>query len=122
MDEELNEIPTRTYKVVNGRVTGFVEGQEAMCQTIQKALSTERFAYEIYSDSYGAEFNDLIGEHLDLAKAEIERLVTEVVTTDERVISVDNFEITNETRDTLTIKFVVSTVFGSLAFDQEVTI
>ena len=122
MDEELNEIPTRTYKVVNGRVTGFVEGQEAMCQAIQKALSTERFAYEIYSDSYGAEFNDLIGEHLDLAKAEIERLVTEVVTTDERVISVDNFEITNETRDTLTIKFAVSTVFGSLAFDQEVTI
>lgn len=122
MDEELNEIPTRTYKVVNGRVTGFVEGQEAMCQAIQKALSTERFAYEIYSDSYGAEFNDLIGEHLDLAKAEIERLVTEVVTTDERVISVDNFEITNETRDALTIKFVVSTVFGSLAFDQEVTI
>ena len=122
MNEELNEIPTRTYKVVNGRVTGFVEGQEAMCQTIEKALSTERFAYEIYSDSYGAEFNDLIGEHLDLAKAEIERLVTEVVTTDERVISVDNFEITNETRDTLTIKFVVSTVFGNLAFDQEVMI
>lgn len=122
MNEELNEIPTRTYKVVNGRVTGFVEGQEAMCQAIEKALSTERFAYEIYSDSYGAEFNDLIGEHLDLAKAEIERLVTEVVTTDERVISVDNFEITNETRDALTIKFVVSTVFGSLAFDQEVTI
>lgn len=122
MNEELNEIPTRTYKVVNGRVTGFVEGQEAVCQAIQKALSTERFAYEIYSDSYGAEFNDLIGEHLDLAKAEIERLVTEVVTTDERVISVDNFEITNETRDALTIKFVVSTVFGSLAFDQEVTI
>ena len=122
MDEELNEIPTRTYKVVNGRVTGFVEGQEAMCQAIEKALSTERFACEIYSDSYGAEFNDLIGEHLDLAKAEIERLVTEVVTTDERVISVDNFEITNETRDTLTIKFVVSTVFGNLSFDQEVTI
>ena len=122
MDEELNEIPTRTYKVVNGRVTGFVEGQEAMRQAIEKALSTERFAYEIYSDSYGAEFNDLIGEHLDLAKAEIERLVTEVVTTDERVISVDNFEITNETRDTLTIKFVVSTVFGNLAFDQEVMI
>lgn len=122
MDEELNEIPTRTYKVVNGRVTGFVEGQEAMCQAIEKALSTERFAYEIYSDSYGAEFNDLIGEHLDLAKAEIERLVTEVVTTDERVISVDNFEITNETRDALTIKFVVSTVFGNLAFDQEVMI
>ena len=122
MDEELNEIPTRTYKVVNGRVTGFVEGQEAMRQAIEKALSTERFAYEIYSDSYGAEFNDLIGEHLDLAKAEIERLVTEVVTTDERVISVDNFEIKNETRDTLTIKFVVSTVFGNLAFDQEVMI
>ena len=122
MNEELNEIPTRTYKVVNGRVTGFVEGQEAMCQAIEKALSTERFACEIYSDSYGAEFNDLIGEHLDLAKAEIERLVTEVVTTDERVISVDNFEITNETRDTLTIKFVVSTVFGNLAFDQEVMI
>lgn len=120
MDEELVDVPTRTYKVVNGRVTGFVEEQEAMRQAIEKVLSTERFNFEIYSDSYGADLNDLIGEHMDLAKAEVERLITEAIIVDDRVLSIENFTILEESKESLIVSFKVATVFGALFLREEV--
>ena|SRR5699024_144809 len=120
--DDVVEIPSKTYKVVNGRVVGYADGLEAVRQAIEKVLSTERFAYLIYSEDYGSEITDLIGEQMDLAKSEIERLVTEAVEDDDRVLGVENFEIINETEDSLTIYFEVQTVFGSLNFEQGVTV
>ena len=120
--DDVVEIPSKTYKVVNGRVVGYADGVEAVRQAIEKVLSTERFAYLIYSEDYGSEITDLIGEQMDLAKSEIERLVTEAVEDDDRVLGVENFEILNETEDSLTIYFEVQTVFGSLNFEQGVTV
>lgn len=122
MNEELTEVPTRTYKVVNGRVAGFIDGQDAMRQAIEKVLLTERFAFDIYSDSYGVEYTDLIGEHIDLAKAEAERLITEAIIVDDRVLSIENFKIVEETKTSLTVNFEVSTVFGTLFISEGVTI
>lgn len=122
MNEELTEVPTRTYKVVNGRVAGFIDGQDAMRQAIEKALLTERFVFDIYSDSYGVEYTDLIGEHIDLAKAEVERLITEAIIVDDRVLSIENFKIVEETKTSLTVNFEVSTVFGTLFISEGVTI
>ena len=122
MNEELTEVPTRTYKVVNGRVAGFIDGQDAMRQAIEKVLLTERFVFDIYSDSYGVEYTDLIGEHIDLAKAEVERLITEAIIVDDRVLSIENFKIVEETKTSLTVNFEVSTVFGTLFISEGVTI
>lgn len=122
MNEELTEVPTRTYKVVNGRVAGFIDEQDAMRQAIEKVLLTERFAFDIYSDSYGVEYTDLIGEHIDLAKAEVERLITEAIIVDDRVLSIENFKIVEETKTSLTVNFEVSTVFGTLFISEGVTI
>lgn len=122
MNEELTEVPTRTYKVVNGRVAGFIDGQDAMRQAIEKVLLTERFAFDIYSDSYGVEYTDLIGEHIDLAKAEAERLITEAIIVDDRVLSIENFKIVEETKTSLTVNFEVLTVFGTLFISEGVTI
>ena len=63
MDEELlleSDVPTRTYKVVNGRIVGYVDSLDAMRQAVEKVLLTERFAYNIYTANYGVEFSDLI--------------------------------------------------------------
>lgn len=122
MNEELTEVPTRTYKVVNGRVAGFIDEQDAMRQAIEKVLLTERFAFDIYSDSYGVEYSDLIGEQIDLAKAEVERLITEAIIVDDRVLSIENFKIVEETKTALTVNFEVSTVFGTLFISEGVTI
>lgn len=120
--DDVVEIPSKTYKVVNGRVVGYADGLEAVRQAIEKVLNTERFAHLIYSEDYGSEITDLIGEQMDLAKSEIERLVTEAVEDDDRVLAVENFEIRNETKDSLAVYFEVRTVFGSLNFEQGVTI
>lgn len=128
MDEEeiiygdLVTTPTKTYKIINGRIAGYTDGLDAMRQAIDKLLNTERFAYLIYSENYGVELEDLIGEQMDLVKSEIERVVTEAIETDDRVISVDNFLIINETIDALTISFDVATVFGNISIEREVAV
>ena len=49
--------PSRTYAVdwQTGRVSGFVDGTDALKQAIYKILQTERFAHLIYSWNYGFE-------------------------------------------------------------------
>ena len=125
MDEELlleSDVPTRTYKVVNGRIVGYVDSLDAMRQAVEKVLLTERFEYDIYTANYGVEFSDLIGESMDLVKAEIERVVAEALTVDDRITSIDNFEILSETKNTMLIRFDVATIFGVLVFKQEVSV
>lgn len=127
MDEEIfNEevilTPSKTYKVTNGRIIGFIDNLGAMSQFVDKTLSTPRFTHLIYTDSYGTELEDLIGENMDLAKAELERIITEALIVDERVSSINNFEIVEVNRSSLLVKFVVTTVFGNVPVEKEVTI
>lgn len=122
-DEEYEaEVPTRTYKVINNRIVGRVDELEAMKQAIHKVLSTERFTYEIYSESYGHDLEDLIGQGMDLAKAEVERLVIEALEVDDRILSVANFNIIHSTSDSLFVSFVVNTIFGDLEEEAEITL
>lgn len=121
MDEELIEqTPTRTYRIMNGRIAGWIDDLEAMRQAIEKVLLTERFAWPIYSDNYGIEIQDLIGQDYDLIKSEIERVVSEALLADDRIDAVDLFELTQTSRTALHLSFTVTTVFGSLAIEQEV--
>lgn len=122
-DEEYEvEVPARTYKVINNRIVGRVDELEAMKQAIHKVLSTERFTYEIYSESYGHDLEDLIGQGMDLAKAEVERLVIEALEVDDRILSVANFNIIHSTSDSLFVSFVVNTIFGDLEEEAEITL
>ncbi|ENI1325065.1 DUF2634 domain-containing protein [Listeria monocytogenes] len=118
-DQEL--VSSRTYKVVNGRIAGFVDDLEATRQAIEKILLTNRFEWSIYSDAYGSDVNDLIGEQMDLVKAEIERVITEALTADDRVSELVDFEILSETKDSLHVSFNIVTVFGNVAIEQEVS-
>ena len=59
---------------------------------------------------------------MDLVKAEIERVLTESLIVDDRINSIDNFEILSETKNTMLIRFDVVTIFGVLVFKQEVSV
>lgn len=120
LDEELIEIPSRTYKVSNGRIAGYVDELDAMRQSVEKILSTERFAWSIYSDDYGSDVNDLIGEDFDLVNSELERLITEALSADDRIVSVENFTIDQTSSNSVVVTFNVLTVFGVIAIEQEV--
>ena len=120
LDEELIEILSRTYKVSNGRIAGYVDELDAMRQSVEKILSTERFAWNIYSDDYGSDVNDLIGEDFDLVNSELERLITEALSADDRIVSVENFTIDQTSSNSIVVTFNVVTVFGVIDIEQEV--
>lgn len=115
------EVPTRTYRILHGHILGFVVGQDAMQQAIEKILSTPRFQYEIYTESYGHDLEDLIGEEMALAEMEVERLISEALLVDDRILSIENFNITpGVDRSSLQVSFTVSTLFGDIAEGMEV--
>lgn len=123
MDEEiLEQIPSRTYRLVNGRIAGWIDDLEAIRQAVGKALRTERFTWPIYTDNYGIELRTLIGEDMDLVMAEIDRLVTEALSVDERIIEVSDFKVIKESRNTILVSFFVATIFGQIRIEQEVAV
>lgn len=121
-DEVLEDEPTLTFKVENGRIRGKVDEQVAMVQAVDKILQTERLVYPIYSEQYGNDFNDLIGKNMGYAKVEVDRMLKEALLADDRITEVQIDEIEQISRDTLQVKGICFTVFGKINIDSEVDI
>lgn len=119
---QLAEQPTRTYCVdfAKGRCVGFIDGIAAMKQAIFLILNTPRFRHLIFSWNYGHELSDIFGEDTELAKCEAKRLITEALTQDERIRSVEEFEFGTPEKGVLSVCFTVNTVFGELEQSMEV--
>ena len=103
----------RTYKInlQEKRVEGFIDGEEAVKQAIIKMLNTERFRYEIYNSEYGNELYTLIGKDYLFVQNELKRMVEECLLADDRILSVENFNIEENliNNDSVTVSFVVIT-------------
>jgi len=121
-DETLDDEPTLTFKIENGRIRGKFDEKKAMAQAVNKILETERLVYPIYSDQYGNDLNDLIGKEMGYAKVEAERMIKEALLADDRVVDVDIDEVTEISRDTLEIKGTCVTVYGNIGIDSEVSV
>ncbi|WP_199713317.1 DUF2634 domain-containing protein [Lactobacillus sp. ESL0228] len=121
-DESLEDEPSLTFKVENGRIHGKIDEQEAMIQAVDKILRTERLVYPIYSDQYGNDFNDLIGKNMAFAKVEVERMLKEALLADERVIDLKIDEVMQTANDTLAVRGICITVFGDINIDSEVSL
>jgi hypothetical protein len=122
-DLELITYPTKTYymDLEKGRIRGFSDDLESMKQVIFLALNTERSTYLAYSDNYGVELVDLIGEPMSYVLAELERRITEALTWDSRIESVDNFEYDVDGRS-VHVTFTVHTDFGDIDSESEVEV
>lgn len=115
--------PTKTYAMdlKNGRIIGYTDGQEAMKQAIYKVLNTERFEYGAYSNNYGVELNELIGMPMTYVLPEIKRCITEALTWDSRINSVDGFEFETE-MGKVHCMFTVHTIHGDIDAEKVVNI
>lgn len=113
------DLPSKTYKLdfEKGRITGMVEGLEAIEQAILKILSTNRFAHIIYSDDYG--FENLIGYDEIFVKGELPRRIKEAVLQDERITSIEDFSMVFE-GDSVLVKFTAVTLYGDVDVLREV--
>lgn len=122
IDEEEMET-SRTYYIdwVNGRITGMVDGLDAVEQAMTKAMLTERYKNLIYDDEYGSEIKDTVmsdDNTNEFLESEIPELTKDTFANDERVLDVDNFEINAPEGDVLSISFDASTIYGNLSFEE----
>lgn len=105
------------FKLKDGKFQ-IVEGIEALKIWIWKALKTSRLKYPIYGDSYGQEFEKIIGEGLSksLAESEAKRLTLECLKENEHILNITNFEV-DRSKDILSITFTAITDCGEVIID-----
>lgn len=117
----LNDTNTTVSGTEVDRINGYVDGIDAIIQSIYLILSTERYQYIIYSWDYGIELLDLIGQPMPYVMAELPRRIKDALTQDDRIEDVTDFEF--EVMDKkLHTTFVVVSNLGNITTDLEVTI
>lgn len=119
----IEQQPSYTYKldVDKGRVKGMTDEADAMLQAVYLILSVERYQYPIYSYNYGVELADLIGQPKDFVMSEIKRRITEALTQDDRIESVDGWEF-ETTKKSVIVTFTVHTIYGNVETKKEVDV
>lgn len=113
--------PSRTWKVANGHIQGQIDGLEAVKQAIRLILSTERFAYIIFSPDYGMEWLGLIGKDRAFVKADAPRRIEEALAEDDRITGISDFDIVFH-REEAHVAFTVHTIFGDVGIERSVEI
>lgn len=123
MEFTLEEEPSYTYKldIDKGRIKGMTDEADAMLQAVYLILSVERYQYPIYSYNYGVELADLIGQPKDYVMSEAKRRITEALTQDDRIESVDEWAF-ETTKNSVIVTFVVHTIFGDIETTKEVAV
>lgn len=76
LDEPLDdqERPSKTWRLdfkKGGRITGRVDGLDAVRQAVFKVLQTNRFWHDIYDFDYGHELSLLIGSQPEFVESEL---------------------------------------------------
>lgn len=122
--EDLEDIsePSYTYKMDmdKKRIINYCDNLDAIKQAIYKILCTERYNYPIYSQDYGIELEDLIGEPTSYVIPELERRITEALLQDDRIQDVYDFEFDTPSKNIVTVKFYADTDFGITDIEREV--
>ena len=121
LPETYNEIsvikdsPSKTYKIDwdNNRILGFIDGKDAVAQSIELALTTERYVWDIYSWNYGSDIHTLIGQNDVYAMSEMKSMIKDALSPDGRVTDVSDFQFI-KTKDGLDCSFTATTTVGEV--------
>ena len=115
-DIEIEDLPTNTFLVEEDQVAGMNDGIEAMRQAVE---TTKRFNHQIYTENFGIELDDLIGEDPDYIESTLPERVRDAFSVDDRILSEENyvFEVMG---DSMRVSFDVVTVFGTFSTEVEV--
>ena len=105
----------------NKRIKGYTDEKDAMRQAVILIFFTQRYRWEIFSREYGAETKDLYGAPISFVTRVFERRMKDALLADGRITGASNFRFTKPSRNTLTVTFDVTTIFGDVN-DVEVNI
>lgn len=114
--------PSLTWKIdfEKNRVVGLCDELEAYKQAVYLALNVERYKHLILSWNYGVEMSGLFGQPIPYVVPELERVITEALMQDDRTEGVHSFEFDTSKRGTVTVKFVVQSIYGEVTVEKEV--
>ena len=101
---------------------GSIDGEAAIRQAILKILNTERYEHEIYSWDYGIELQDLYGMSMSYVMSEIKERIEDALLVDDRIESVDDFEVKIVGKRTIHCTFTVITTQGEITEEMEVEV
>lgn len=116
--------PSLTYKLDlnNKRIIGKVDNSDSVFQAIQKTLSTDKYAYDIYDWNYGHEILKLVGKEFNYIKVKLPQIINEALLQDDRIKEITDFKIEQINIDTAMASFKVITIFSTLNYSMEVKI
>lgn len=122
-DFEFEQQPSKTYKMNLEQMTigGWIDGLEAVKQSVYKILNTERYDYLIYSWNYGSELTNLIGEQIQFVNSKIEQKITDALLQDERIEKVSDFTFYSS-KGAVIVEFTVTTSEGTFMAEKVVNI
>lgn len=120
---EKKTIPSLTWRINEERaeVRGTIDEREAMEQAIHKILQTERYRYAIYDWNYGIELEELYGKNVTYVIPEMKKRIEDALLADDRVTAVTNFSFAQE-KESVTVGFLVHTIFGTITAERTVDI
>ncbi|MED0680334.1 DUF2634 domain-containing protein [Aneurinibacillus thermoaerophilus] len=97
------------------------DGLRGMENLIEKAHQTARNTYEIYSDAYGTEEQDVLAESLpeDIRQMRVKEAIRDCLIYDDRIIEVGPVEL-KRLSDGYVAIYEIETIFGILPVRREV--
>lgn len=105
----------------SGRMTGKkVTEKEAIKCWIWNCIKTERYKYAIYSDQYGVELEQYIGQvpEREYIQTDIQQDITDALMQNQYITAVRDFDITFGDDD-INIALTVDTLYGSIEYKDE---
>lgn len=102
----------------SGRMTGRkVTEKEAIKCWIWNCIKTERYKYAIYSDQYGVELEQYIGQvpEREYIQTDIQQDITDALMQNQYITAVHDFDITFGDDD-INIALTVDTLYGSIEY------
>lgn len=109
-------------QINNERIKGTVAEREAIAQACYKTINTERYRYVIYSWNYGIELKDLFGKPIPYVFAVLPDRIRDCLLQDDRVESVDSFQLSHDNKGSVLCKFTVHSTFGDVDLEKVVNI
>ena len=115
-------IPSRTYKLTEERITGYVDGLQAVKQAVYHILNVERYSCLIYDNNYGVELEQYQGKDFEFIEATIEDTLKEALTQDNRITNVIVNNIEKVGIDEVHVEFDVISTEGAITMEVNLNV
>lgn len=105
--------PSKTFRQTEKKVSGTLDELEAVTQSVRHILNTERYAYPIYGDDYGIEFEQYKGITFAYLQATIQANLDRALLQDDRIKSIEIMAL-EQSENSAILMLRVHTVFGEI--------